>query len=309
MNWKNLDFIVGLERDYPSTVTAITKTSAKVAPVSSDVVHVQQLCWLCRRPIQADLIGWRDRIAIRQLDPSGLNARNSLREPTIGTRTSVRGAAPSKVREEVVQHDCQGISIGAEIGSDGCGIELNRGHADADGTGGSSEEPGVAQLGPWLADLSISSKSGEELRHSETTRNQGHSLSHQDPGHPVLHLPPPSSPNVSGSTAPKNDFYPEDELVEPEMQESLSDHLCYSCHTTLTSRGTRGMAGLAPSGVASGTSQERVGVVPPVWLSHSVFEQIAKDRENAKLKNATRTRSIVQEFLLPISDSDDGRDT
>ena len=40
-----IDFIAGLERDYPSTVSAIARTMAKLVPKG----QVEGLCALCER--------------------------------------------------------------------------------------------------------------------------------------------------------------------------------------------------------------------------------------------------------------------
>ncbi|KAJ4477222.1 hypothetical protein J3R30DRAFT_3291559 [Lentinula aciculospora] len=55
------DFIVGLERDYPSTVSTIARTCAKLAPK----VEAAGLCILCERPLQPDVQEWKARISIR----------------------------------------------------------------------------------------------------------------------------------------------------------------------------------------------------------------------------------------------------
>ncbi|KAJ7126960.1 hypothetical protein C8R44DRAFT_617440 [Mycena epipterygia] len=55
------NFIVGLERDYPSTVSTIARTCGKLAPKdSSDVT-----CILCKRPAQPGVQEWKARISIR----------------------------------------------------------------------------------------------------------------------------------------------------------------------------------------------------------------------------------------------------
>ncbi|KAF9243519.1 hypothetical protein BU15DRAFT_86462 [Melanogaster broomeanus] len=55
------DFIVGLEKDYPSTVSTIARTCAKLEPRSVS----RDTCILCRRPLQEGLEDWKDRISIR----------------------------------------------------------------------------------------------------------------------------------------------------------------------------------------------------------------------------------------------------
>ncbi|KAH8822991.1 hypothetical protein DL96DRAFT_1620078 [Flagelloscypha sp. PMI_526] len=58
------DFIIGLERDYPSTVSTITKTCAKLAPKKG----TDGTCLLCQRPAQQGVQEWKARISIRTRD-------------------------------------------------------------------------------------------------------------------------------------------------------------------------------------------------------------------------------------------------
>ncbi|TFK49647.1 hypothetical protein OE88DRAFT_1713409 [Heliocybe sulcata] len=60
------DFIVGLEKDYPSTVSTITRTCAKLAPKETPA----GICTLCNRPAQGHVQDWKTRISIRSLSPS-----------------------------------------------------------------------------------------------------------------------------------------------------------------------------------------------------------------------------------------------
>ncbi|OBZ72543.1 Cytoplasmic tRNA 2-thiolation protein 2 [Grifola frondosa] len=56
------DFITGLEKDYPSTVSTIVRTCGKLAPKGD----VAGLCVLCERPAQAGVQLWKARTAIRE---------------------------------------------------------------------------------------------------------------------------------------------------------------------------------------------------------------------------------------------------
>jgi len=58
------EFIVGLEKDYPSTVSTITRTCAKLAPKDETTVT----CVLCQRPAQLGLQQWKSRISIRSFE-------------------------------------------------------------------------------------------------------------------------------------------------------------------------------------------------------------------------------------------------
>ncbi|KAH8118228.1 hypothetical protein DFH11DRAFT_1573124 [Phellopilus nigrolimitatus] len=57
-------FIVGLERDYPSTVSTIARTCAKLAPKDD----ASDCCVLCERPTPSGVLDWKSRISIRSVD-------------------------------------------------------------------------------------------------------------------------------------------------------------------------------------------------------------------------------------------------
>ncbi|KAI6025858.1 hypothetical protein F5J12DRAFT_810842 [Pisolithus orientalis] len=55
------DFVVRLEKDYPSTVSTIARTCAKLEPKGTSVGE----CWFCCRHLQGGLADWKARISIR----------------------------------------------------------------------------------------------------------------------------------------------------------------------------------------------------------------------------------------------------
>ncbi|KAJ3997417.1 hypothetical protein F5050DRAFT_1752364 [Lentinula boryana] len=55
------EFIIGLERDYPSTVSTIARTCAKLTPK----VDAAGLCILCERPLQPGVQEWKSQISMR----------------------------------------------------------------------------------------------------------------------------------------------------------------------------------------------------------------------------------------------------
>lgn len=57
------EFIIGLERDYPSTVSTIAKTAGKLAPKGES----GERCILCELPTQRSVQGWKARTSIRSL--------------------------------------------------------------------------------------------------------------------------------------------------------------------------------------------------------------------------------------------------
>ncbi|RPD59982.1 hypothetical protein L226DRAFT_612975 [Lentinus tigrinus ALCF2SS1-7] len=59
------DFILGLEQDYPSTVSTIVRTCGKLAPKG----EVSGKCILCGRPAQRGVQEWKARISIRSQPP------------------------------------------------------------------------------------------------------------------------------------------------------------------------------------------------------------------------------------------------
>ncbi|OSD06470.1 hypothetical protein PYCCODRAFT_1474610 [Trametes coccinea BRFM310] len=60
------DFIVGLEKDYPSTVSTIVRTCGKLAPKGD----VSGSCILCGRPAQRGVQEWKTRISIHSRPPT-----------------------------------------------------------------------------------------------------------------------------------------------------------------------------------------------------------------------------------------------
>ncbi|PAV16267.1 cytoplasmic trna 2-thiolation 2 [Pyrrhoderma noxium] len=68
------NFIVGLEKDYPSTVSTIARTCAKIAPKE----QAQLQCALCERPTPDHIINWKSRISIRSLDKNERSITNSV---------------------------------------------------------------------------------------------------------------------------------------------------------------------------------------------------------------------------------------
>jgi len=57
------EFILGLEKDYPSTVSTITRTCTKLVSKDKPV----GTCSICQRPLQGGLDKWKSQISIRSL--------------------------------------------------------------------------------------------------------------------------------------------------------------------------------------------------------------------------------------------------
>ncbi|KAH6909097.1 hypothetical protein BKA70DRAFT_1426245 [Coprinopsis sp. MPI-PUGE-AT-0042] len=69
------DFIMGLEQDYPSTVSTIARTCAKVTPKEKS----STTCALCQRPAQSTAQEWKAQISIRSYaDPSFAESGDTL---------------------------------------------------------------------------------------------------------------------------------------------------------------------------------------------------------------------------------------
>jgi cytoplasmic tRNA 2-thiolation protein 2 len=64
------NFVVGLEKDYPSTVSTIARTCEKLEP--KDAPSGQ--CRLCKRPMQSAIQEWKSRISIRSYSDDKLAA-------------------------------------------------------------------------------------------------------------------------------------------------------------------------------------------------------------------------------------------
>lgn len=71
------EFIVGLQRDFPSTVSAVTRTANKVTTpvckISTDDKTIQS-CVICRLPVQPGAREWRARHTVMDLNRSAKNA-------------------------------------------------------------------------------------------------------------------------------------------------------------------------------------------------------------------------------------------
>ncbi|KAH7102820.1 hypothetical protein BKA62DRAFT_829088 [Auriculariales sp. MPI-PUGE-AT-0066] len=65
------EFITRLDRDYPSTVSAVARTCAKVVPRRDQTAFP---CALCERPAQRGVLDWKSRTAIRSFEPMDAEA-------------------------------------------------------------------------------------------------------------------------------------------------------------------------------------------------------------------------------------------
>ncbi|CAM0139613.1 unnamed protein product [Umbelopsis sp. WA50703] len=59
------EFITGLDRDFPSTVSTVSRTASKLTVHSE--LDVSNKCAICLMPIQKGITGWRDRITVTTL--------------------------------------------------------------------------------------------------------------------------------------------------------------------------------------------------------------------------------------------------
>ncbi|KAJ7104125.1 hypothetical protein B0H15DRAFT_9205 [Mycena belliarum] len=85
------NFIVGLERDYPSTVSTIARTCSKLAPKDG----ADTTCVLCERPAQPGVQEWKARISIRSFDePALVSPPPHLKKVLVPKRESQAEAAP-----------------------------------------------------------------------------------------------------------------------------------------------------------------------------------------------------------------------
>lgn len=85
------NFVVGLEKDYPSTVSTIARTCEKLEP--KDTPSGQ--CRLCKRPMQSAIQEWKSRISIRSYSDEKLAA--DLAHIPSACRSVLDSSTPSHV--------------------------------------------------------------------------------------------------------------------------------------------------------------------------------------------------------------------
>ena len=87
-------------------------------------------------------------------------------------------------------------------------------------------------------------------------------------------------------------------------QPSLTPLLCYACHTTLTSRGTRGGGGIAAPPPQPPGQFATTQVLPlPMWVHNRLNDDLDHDHHGIVLKttklNEKEMKAEIEEFLLP----------
>ena len=87
-------------------------------------------------------------------------------------------------------------------------------------------------------------------------------------------------------------------------QPSLTPLLCYACHTTLTSRGTRGGGIAVPPPPQSPGQFATTQVIPlPMWVHNHLIDDHDHDHHGIVLKttklNEKEMKAEIGEFLLP----------
>ncbi|OZJ02183.1 hypothetical protein BZG36_04321 [Bifiguratus adelaidae] len=73
------EFIVGLDRDFPSTVSTIVRTASKLKLASS--MNGQSRCALCHMPIQSGSKDWKQRITVQSTQCTRDSAPGTLTVP------------------------------------------------------------------------------------------------------------------------------------------------------------------------------------------------------------------------------------
>ncbi|KAJ1649059.1 Cytoplasmic tRNA 2-thiolation protein 2 [Dispira simplex] len=84
------DFICGLDRDFPSTTSAVTRTAGKLK--ASDRVPNNAACLLCLMPVEGDSVAWKTAITVRTLPNSA--------EPSLAGESTVT-ASPHHMSENL----------------------------------------------------------------------------------------------------------------------------------------------------------------------------------------------------------------
>lgn len=110
-----------------------------------------------------------------------------------------------------------------------------------------------------------------------------------------------TSPSVSGTFGPSHLSVEEisklkDCVTASAPPLSLSSHLCYACHTTLTSRNSRGIASVYAS--------KSSGYVPlPVWVesmpnSNALHQNGIGDDIRTRRSSQQDMRAQIEEFII-----------
>ncbi|SAM09220.1 hypothetical protein [Absidia glauca] len=77
------DFIVGLDRDFPSTVSTISRTASKLTPHSN--IDYSKSCAICQMPYEANIPEWRKHITVTKVEQrSGDDQSSCLQEGCCG---------------------------------------------------------------------------------------------------------------------------------------------------------------------------------------------------------------------------------
>ncbi|KAG9224669.1 hypothetical protein CCMSSC00406_0002180 [Pleurotus cornucopiae] len=97
------DFIVGLETDYPSTVSTIARTCSKLAPKDK----ATGVCALCQRPTQFRAQQWKSQISILSYSNSKESTDRISLAPSLcyACHTSLTGRNSRSVNRSVKSHD------------------------------------------------------------------------------------------------------------------------------------------------------------------------------------------------------------
>ncbi|KAG2180005.1 hypothetical protein INT43_003792, partial [Umbelopsis isabellina] len=89
------EFITGLDRDFPSTVSTVSRTASKLTVHSE--MDVNDKCAICLMPIQAGITGWRDRITVTTLgDKRGTDKKVTSDGECCGSAENADGCCSNK---------------------------------------------------------------------------------------------------------------------------------------------------------------------------------------------------------------------
>lgn len=102
------DFILGLEKDYPSTVSTITRTCAKLVPKDKPA----GFCSICQRPVQGGLDRWKSQISIRSM--TEVDSTPSMQDPPLDSLApllcySCQGTLTSRSSKSVAIAESGGV--------------------------------------------------------------------------------------------------------------------------------------------------------------------------------------------------------
>ncbi|ORX97935.1 hypothetical protein K493DRAFT_406773 [Basidiobolus meristosporus CBS 931.73] len=108
------DFITGLDRDFPSTVSTVVRTASKLVPTESS--EKNERCAICLRPMQNGVSEWRERITVMEMPHQENNTATKSETNTScgsGECCGETCGAPKETGIDLLPSLCYGCQISA----------------------------------------------------------------------------------------------------------------------------------------------------------------------------------------------------